>query len=123
MLIVSTALLAFAFTFFAVSIFRHSYRLLNSRAGDYIATIKDLDAALTQETERRQIYERALNLPSWEPDRTEQIWAMAQQGDELAEAILAEELSGAISIREGDEYLDHNGSISRPGSAENRNSS
>jgi len=38
-------------------------------------------------------YERAMGLPFIEPQRSQELWARACQGDELAEMILAEELS------------------------------
>lgn len=46
-----------------------------------------------RERTRRIAYERALNLPVTEPDRTQCLWARAHQGDELAEEILSEEMT------------------------------
>lgn len=45
-----------------------------------------------EEQRQRMVYERALALPLQEPQRNQELWARAQQGDELAELILLEQM-------------------------------
>ena len=48
---------------------------------------------LSRETGVRESYERAMGLSAHPPNRSQELWARANQGDELAEAILIEQLS------------------------------
>lgn len=50
-----------------------------------------------KEQDRRLIYERALALPLSDPQRNNELWARAQQGDDLARLIVIEQMAQEIN--------------------------
>jgi hypothetical protein len=59
------------------------------------------------EQQRRLIYERAMALPLRDPQRGNELWARAQQGDELSRWIIVEQLAQELEERHPAEQKVH----------------